>query len=469
MLLRPASLIIEAGRITALTGASGSGKTTLLRALIGHLPDGAAVTGGVLSVLGHDLAALAPEELARLRRTSLAYVGQDPGSALNPRMKVRDLVAETAGCRPERSAVMELLREVRLPIDDGLPDRRPTALSGGQQRRVALARALARKPDILLLDEPTAGLDAALRDEIADLLRHLAARHDLAIVMACHDPELVEACADHTVHLTAPAAPPRLSAVHEVEREPTADNDEAVAAAEGGGGIAAHAVHVSFHGKAHQALTAVDFTAAPGSRTAVVGPSGSGKTTLLRVLAGLQRADTADLTLDGIPLAPTAGKRPSAHQRRIQLVPQNPLDALNPSRRVGAQLDRPLRLHTKLGSGARSARIAELLQQVDLPVDFTDRYPAELSGGQRQRVSIARALATGPDILLCDEITSALDPDTATSVMELLAGLNAEQGMTLVLVSHELHLVSAYTDTVYLLGEGRLVAHGPTHELLPAI
>ncbi|GGS31859.1 ABC transporter ATP-binding protein [Streptomyces nojiriensis] len=467
VLLRPASLVVEAGRITALTGASGSGKTTLLRALIGHLPEGAAVTGGELTVLGHDLTALAPEELARLRRTSLAYVGQDPGSALNPRMKVRDIVAETAPCRPERSAVMELLREVRLPTDDGLPDRRPTALSGGQQRRVALARALARKPDILLLDEPTAGLDSALRDEIADLLRHLAARHDLAIVMACHDPELVEACADHTVHLTAPTTPARLSAVHEVERGPTADSEEAVVAE--GEGIAARAVHVSFHGKAHQALTAVDFTASPGSRTAIVGPSGSGKTTLLRVLAGLQHADTADLTLDGIPLAPAVRKRPSAHQRRIQLVPQNPLDALNPSRTVGAQLDRPLRLHTKLSSGARTARIAELLQQVDLPADFANRYPAELSGGQRQRVSIARALATGPDILLCDEITSALDPDTATSVMELLAGLNAEQGMTLVLVSHELHLVSAYTDTVHLLGDGRLVAHGPTRELLPTI
>ncbi|MFE3629121.1 ABC transporter ATP-binding protein [Streptomyces goshikiensis] len=469
VLLRPASLTAPAGRITALTGASGSGKTTLLRALIGHLPEGAAVTGGALTVLGHDPMALAPEELARLRRTRLAYVGQDPGSALNPRMKVRDLVAETApGRRPDRSAVLELLREVRLPTDGGLPERRPTALSGGQQRRVALARALARKPDILLLDEPTAGLDEALREEMAALLRHLAAGHGLAIVMACHDPELVAACADHTVHLTAPTAPtaPASGATaRQAEPEPMAPHGNAT----GAEGLAARGVHVSFRhrGQTQQALGGVDFTARPGSRTAIVGPSGSGKTTLLRVLAGLHRADAAVLTLDGASLAYTARKRPSTHQRRVQLVPQNPLDALNPSRTVGAQLDRPLRLHTALGARARSVRTGELLQQVGLPADFTDRYPTELSGGQRQRVSIARALATGPDILLCDEITSALDPETATSVMDLLARLNGEQGMTLVLVSHELHLVTAYTDTVHLLDEGRLVAHGPTRELLP--
>ncbi|MEC4019836.1 ABC transporter ATP-binding protein [Streptomyces sp. H27-D2] len=465
VLLRPATLTVAAGRITALTGASGSGKTTLLRALTGHLPDGATVTAGTLTVLGHDPTALAAEELRLLRRTRVAYVGQDPGSALNPRMKVRDLVAETAPGRLDRKAVLELLREVRLPVDDGLPDRRPTAVSGGQQRRVALARALARTPEILLLDEPTAGLDTALRDEIADLLRHLASSHDLAIVMACHDPELVAACADDTVSLSAPSIPrarrPRDTG-NEDERRP--DPQSAPAA-----GIAARAVDVAFRSRAgvQQALAGVDFTAEPGSRTAIVGPSGSGKTTLLRVLAGLHRADSATLTLDGGLLAPHARKRPRAHQHRIQLVPQNPLDALNPSRTVGAQLERPLRLHTDLTAAARSARIAELLAQVGLPADFQARYPTELSGGQRQRVSIARALATGPDVLLCDEITSALDPETATSVMDLLTRLNAEQRMTIVLVSHELHLVAAYTDTVHLLHDGRLTAYGPTHELLP--
>lgn len=203
VLLHPASLTVRAGQVTALTGPSGSGKTTLLRALIGHLPDGAAVTAGTLDVLGHSPSDLGPADLRLLRRNRIAYVGQDPGSALNPRMKIRSIVAETAG-DPSDEAVLGLLRECRLPVDDGLPDRRPTAISGGQQRRVALARALARTPEILLLDEPTAGLDSALRDEIAELLRDLAASRGLAVVMACHDPELVEACADHVVRLTAP-------------------------------------------------------------------------------------------------------------------------------------------------------------------------------------------------------------------------------------------------------------------------
>ncbi|UQX04587.1 ATP-binding cassette domain-containing protein [Streptomyces sp. RerS4] len=465
VLLRSATLTVTAGRITALTGASGSGKTTLLRALTGHLPDGASVTGGTLTVLGHDPTLLPAKELRLLRRTRLAYVGQDPGSALNPRMKVRDLVAETAPGRLDRKAVLDLLREVRLPVDNGLPDRRPTALSGGQQRRVALARAMARKPAILLLDEPTAGLDTTLRDEIADLLRHLTSRHGLAIVMACHDPELVAACADDTVSLSAPSVP-RPRKPHE-----TGNEDEPRPAPQSipAEGIAARAVGVAFRSRTgvQRALAGVDFTAPPGSRTAIVGPSGSGKTTLLRVLAGLHRADTATLTLDGDPLAPHARKRHRAHQRRIQLVPQNPLDALNPSRTVRAQLDRPLRLHADLTAAGRGARVTELLEQVGLPADFQARYPSELSGGQRQRVSIARALATGPDVLLCDEITSALDPETATSVMDLLTRLNAGQRMTIVLVSHELHLVAAYTDTVHLLREGRLTAYGPTGELLP--
>ncbi|MET8749613.1 ATP-binding cassette domain-containing protein [Streptomyces sp. NPDC004667] len=473
VLLRPVSLTVPAGRITALTGPSGSGKTTLLRALTGHLPEGAAVTAGTLEVLGTEPVSLGAGELRLLRRTRIAYVGQDPGSALNPRMRIRRIVAETA-VDPGAAAVLALLRECRLPVDDGLPERRPTAVSGGQQRRVALARALAREPELLLLDEPTAGLDPALRDEIGVLLRQLAAARGLTVVMACHDPELVEACADRVVRLPGPPQPqpgsrPRPPSVRSPVTPPRSAPSAAPVPAGPAGGLRARGVGVAFAHRAgrHRALDAVDFDAEPGTATAVVGPSGSGKTTLLRVLAGLHAPDSGTLTLDGAPLAATARRRAREHRRRVQLVPQNPLDALNPARTVGSALARPLRLHGGPPRGPRStAAVARLLEQVELPAEFAARYPAELSGGQRQRVSLARALATEPDVLLCDEITSALDPDTSVAVMELLRRLRAERRMTVVLVSHEPDLVAAYTRTAHLLEAGRLSAAGPTEVVL---
>ncbi|GAA1930256.1 ABC transporter ATP-binding protein [Streptantibioticus ferralitis] len=456
VLLNETSLVLRRGQITALTGPSGSGKTTLLRALVGALPAGAHLTAGTIRVLDHDIFALPADELRQLRRHHITYVGQDPASALNPRMRVRRLVSEVAA-DPAPQALRDLLVECRLPVDEGLLDRRPTALSGGQQRRVALVRALARKPDVLLLDEPTAGLDAALRDDIADLLRHLADRRHLAIVIACHDPELVARCADEVIALDGHTPTPAVEKAHQ-PAQPT-----------GAAALVATGIRVTFTQRRtpHPALADIDFTATPGSATGIVGPSGSGKTTLLRVLAGLQCPDTGTLTLDGQPLPTAARKRTRDHQRRIQLIPQNPLGALNPARTIGAALARPLQLHRTVPKAQVPDRVAELLHHVGLPAEFARRYPHQLSGGQRQRVSIARALAPEPNILLCDEVTSALDPDTATAIMELLTRLRTERGLTIALVSHELQLIAAYTDTIHILAAGRLVDTGPTRSLLP--
>ncbi|KWT57954.1 hypothetical protein ADL21_31995 [Streptomyces albus subsp. albus] len=487
VLLHRTGLSLRRGRITALTGPSGSGKTTLLHAVIGDLPYGARVTSGSVEVLGQDVFALAPAALRTLRRRHVAYVGQDPGSALNPRMTARRLIAELAADRsPE--AVERLMADCHLPAS--LAHHRPGALSGGQQRRLALARALARRPEVLLLDEPTAGLDAALRDEITALLRRLATEHGLAVVMASHDPYVVERCAGTVVALATgdaphapyvpgaphipdashpPGAPHVPDAPHSLGAPHVPGAPSAPAACPRSrppsapitlpGGLRAENLHVAFthRGHTHQALAGADFHAPTGSATGITGPSGCGKTTLLRTLAGLQVPQSGTLTWNGRPLPAPVRKRSRDMQRRVQFVPQNPLGALNPARTIGATLARPLRLHRIVGVREMPARVGGLLEAVGLPGDFARRYPHELSGGQRQRASIARALATEPDLLLCDEVTSALDPATAAAVLDLLAHLRATRRLTLVLVSHEVDLIAAYTDTVHLLRGGRVV------------
>ncbi|MEH0638356.1 ABC transporter ATP-binding protein [Streptomyces bottropensis] len=458
-LLRDASLTVHPGRLVALTGPSGAGKTTLLRALTGLLPPGTTRTGGRVDVLGHDVFALTDRELRTLRGTRLAYVGQDPGSGLNPRMRVRALVRELAADRsPE--AVTALLAEVRLPDDGRLTSRRPGALSGGQQRRVALARALARRPDVLLLDEPTAGLHPELRDEIAELLRHLAREHHLAIALSCHDPAVVERFADDVVEL-GPRSPMPVAAP--ATRTPAPATRTAPVGPASRPALDVRNLHVAFGGT--PALTGVDLTVAPGAAVGIVGVSGSGKTTLVRTVVGLQRGTAGTIHLAGTPLSTGLRGRTREQRRGLQLVTQNPLGALNPSRSVADTVGRPLRLHRRCPSAGIDERVTHLLEQVGLPAAFAGRYPHELSGGQRQRVAIARALAAEPEVLICDEVTSALDPDTGRAIMDLLADLRERNGTTLLLISHDLPLIADRTSTVTVLEAGRVVESGPTAEV----
>ncbi|MGW7366119.1 ABC transporter ATP-binding protein [Streptomyces sp. NPDC054841] len=456
LLLDGAGMKVRPGRITALTGPSGTGKTTLLRAVAGVLAPGMRRTAGRVEVLGRDVLELAPSELRLLRRHRLAYVGQDPGSGLNPRMKVRRLLAEVAVDRSSE-ALDALLAEVQLPTDNGLPDRGTKGLSGGQQRRVALARALARRPAILLLDEPTAGLDPEVRDEIAELLRHLAVNHRLAVALSCHDSDLVSRLADDVVDLSQGAVtPPR--------PDPRVTGRPLPA---GSPVLEVSGLHAAFvqRGRRTPVLQDIDLTVAPGSSTGIVGASGSGKTTLVRAIVGLHRPTSGTVTLDGVPLATAAHGRTREQRRRLQLVPQDPLGTLNPSRTVGATIGRPLRLHRRTGRDRSAARVLELLEQVGLPADFADRYPHELSGGQRQRAAIARALAADPDVLVCDEVTSAVDDGTAAAVMDLLEKLRAGRDLALVLISHDLRLIAGRTDSLLVLSAGRAVESGPTAQV----
>ncbi|MEH0423062.1 ABC transporter ATP-binding protein [Streptomyces sp. B21-083] len=468
LLLRDAQLTLRTGRLVALTGPSGAGKTTLLRALTGLLPSGTERTSGQVEVLGRDVFALSERELRALRRERLAYVGQDPGSGLNPRMRVRSLLRELSDDRtPE--AVRALLAEVRLPDDGPLLTRRPGALSGGQQRRVALARALARRPRVLLLDEPTAGLHPELRYEVGELLRRLAREQQLAVAISCHDPELVERIADEVVELGARVPRPRVSGGAAASAGGPAERGARKAGSGDVPVLDVRDLRVTFGRRTDTpTLDGVTLSVAPGSATGIVGASGSGKTTLVRAAVGLQPITAGTIRLDGVPLSTGLRGRSREQRRRVQLVTQNPLGALNPSRTVGAALGRPLRLHRRCAGSEVPARVADLLEQVGLLTGFASRYPHELSGGQRQRVAIARALAADPDVLICDEVTSALDSATAEAIMDLLVGLRERRGTALILISHDLALIADRTDTVTVLDAGRAVESGPTATVFTA-
>lgn len=408
------ALTCPRGGILGLTGASGSGKTTLLLALIGERVAGAdyrgiARVGGVEPLLLDDAA------VRGFRRRTAAFIGQDPGAELNPLHRVRTLVTELAPDADPRAA----LTGVKLPVE--LLHRRVHQLSGGQQRRVALARALAAEPALMLLDEPFAGLDPGTADAIAGLLR-AAADRGAAIVLTGHDETRLDSLVDRRVHVGAavlPAAPARTAgprATGAATAPPTVLRFEDVELRSRAGAPVLRDWSARFPA---------------GSFTAVMGASGSGKTTLLRAVLGMHPVTAGRITVG------TVGEGRDRGRRIAQYVPQDPLSTLNPMLTAAQAVVRATRLAPdRPGRAEARRRAAALLERVGIGPELHDRRPGRLSGGQRQRVALARALAPEPEVLLCDEVTSALDGATAERICALLADI-AAGGTAVLFATHD--------------------------------
>jgi peptide/nickel transport system ATP-binding protein len=483
--VRGVSFEIRAGRALGLVGESGSGKSTVARTLLAHLRRGSRIVGGSVEVAGDDVFALSPAATRELRGGTAAVVAQNAGQALTPSMRVgRQLreALESHGLPSDDERVQELIRLVRLPDPATIVRRYPHQLSGGQQQRIAIAMAVAARPRVLVLDEPTTALDVVTQAAVLTLIRDLARELGMAVLLVSHDLGVVSTMVDEIAVMRDGVI---------VEHRPTAElfaspehayTRELLAAIPGGPGagpvapaaapdavapmVVADGLVVRYGRGMPAAVSDVSFEIAPRETLAVVGESGSGKTTLATALAGLVPTESGTFRFQGDGVegdltSAVAGRAP-ALRRAVQLVFQNADTSLNPRRTVGAAIARPLKLFT---GRASAERVGEILTEVGLSPDFAARLPSQLSGGQRQRVGIARALAAGPQLVIADEITTALDVRVQAEILELLARLQRDKGLSCLFISHDLAVVRGVADRVAVMTGGRIVEVGPTERV----
>ncbi|MEB8338086.1 ABC transporter ATP-binding protein [Streptomyces endophyticus] len=476
------SFSLEPGRALGVVGESGSGKSATAQALLGlHRGTGAEVTGSI-EVAGVDVQAADDRELRALRGAKAAMVFQDPLSSLDPYYAIGDQIAQVyrvhhrVSRRAARARAVEVLDRVRIPDAARRSRARPHEFSGGMRQRALIAMALACEPQLLIADEPTTALDVTVQAQILDLLHQLRRETGMGLLLVTHDVGVAaESVGDVLVMrsgravergpvgevLHAPREPYTRALLAAVPRIPDtggAPAEEAPPTAEvpDAGEPLVEAVDVrQVFGRGGRAVAAVDgvsLTVRRGETLGVVGESGSGKTTLGRMLVGL--------------LAPTSGTL--TRRARVQMVFQDPVSSLNPRRSIGEAVADPLRASGWRDEAAIRGRVGELLRRVGLDAGQYGRYPHEFSGGQRQRVGIARALASEPELLVCDEAVSALDVTTQAQVTSLLAELQKELGLALVFIAHDLAVVRQVSDRVAVMRQGRIVEEGPADQVYAA-
>ncbi|WP_432129463.1 ABC transporter ATP-binding protein [Streptomyces sp. bgisy082] len=479
------SLTLAEGRALALVGESGSGKSTVAGALLGlHRGTGAKVTGSV-RVGGIDVATAGPADLRRLRGGVAAMVFQDPLSSLDPYYAVGDQIAEVyrihaGGSRKAaRARAVDVLDRVGIPDAARRSRSRPHEFSGGMRQRALIAMALACEPRLLVADEPTTALDVTVQAQILDLLHELRRETGTALLLVTHDVGVAAESVDEVLVmrdgrevergpvagvLGAPSEPytrALLSAVPRLDGPVRAPSEE--------GDVLLEAVGLRREfGRGKRAVTAVDdvsLTVRAGETLGVVGESGSGKTTLGRMLVRLLDPTGGRLRYRGTEIGALSERDLRPYRRELQMVFQDPVASLNPRRSVGESIADPLRVAGERDERRIRDRVRELLDRVGLDPDRYEAYPHEFSGGQRQRVGIARALAAEPRLIVCDEPVSALDVTTQAQVVELLAALQAELGLGLVFIAHDLAVVRRVSDRVAVMRGGRIVEQGPVEEV----
>ncbi|MCG8355989.1 MAG: ABC transporter ATP-binding protein [Kiloniellales bacterium] len=493
-IVKGVSFEVTPSEVVALIGESGSGKTTVALAALAFCRPGLAFTGGEVRLQGVDLLKMEPQEQRRLRGQRVAYLAQSAAATFNPALKIGEQVTESSvlhGILSQEEAdrrAVGLYRALDLPEPERLGGRYPHQVSGGQLQRLMAAMALCSKPDLLVLDEPTTALDVTTQIEVLKAIKEVIREEGSAAVYVTHDLAVVAQIADHIVVLYngaiqeqgpaeqiigQPAHPYTRRLMAAVRPSPTADRDAKIGDSQENRTLALEAKSITAgYGIARSGkplvtvLQDVNVAVQRGQVVGMIGESGCGKSTLARVFAGLLPAKDGEILLEGRTLAPSLKNRSRKELRKVQIVFQMADTALNPRQRIGDIVGRPAEFYLGFKGEKKRQRVAELLQMVELPADFAYRYPQELSGGQKQRVNLARALAADPDVLLCDEVTSALDTIVGANIIELLKNLRRDLNVSFVFISHDLSTVASFADEIVVLYAGRVVEQGPVNLVL---
>ncbi|KZE92083.1 Glutathione import ATP-binding protein GsiA [Agromyces sp. NDB4Y10] len=498
------SLSVERGEVVAIVGESGSGKTVTAKTILGLLPETATTNGAVVlsnraGTAEHDVVTLSGAQLRAIRGTDVAMVFQEPSTALNPVYTVGWQIMEGLRAHGKvskaeaRSKAIEILGKVGIPEPEERVDHFPHQFSGGQKQRIVIAMALVLEPGLIVADEPTTALDVTVQAEILDLLRRVRDEFGTAIVLITHNMGVVADLADRVVVMYQGrvveeasarelfAAPQDdytkrlLAAVPYVGHGVAKAAERAAARPEGWATgtpvVEARGLEIEYPGRlgraGFRAVDGVDLAIRPGEVLGLVGESGSGKTTIGRAIAGLTKVTGGSLKVLGHEMNGIRERQFRPSRSRIGFVFQDPASSFNPLLTIAECVAEPLVIHER-AVDARDARprVNELLEAVQLPAAYGDRYPHELSGGQRQRASLARAIALEPELLIADEPTSALDVSVQARVLELFAELQREFGFASLFISHDLAVVDLLADRIAVLYRGRLVEEGTGAEVL---
>jgi peptide/nickel transport system ATP-binding protein len=486
------SFSVDAGKVIALIGESGSGKTTISLACMGYTKPGCKITSGSIRLDGIELLDTTFDARREIRGKDVSYIAQSAAAAFNGTLTLNRQVTETPiikGLLSKKEAInkaVSLYRELDLPDPDEIGGRYPHQVSGGQLQRLMAAMAMICDPKLLILDEPTTALDVTTQIEVLRAFKKLIRKNQTSAIYVSHDLAVVAQIADHILVLKD-GKMVEMAAVETILH----DSEQAYTQELIG---AAHVMPktlpeprplaeselsnikpllnvsniVAGYGRTHKilALNDVSLEAFESRTIGVIGESGSGKTTLGRIITGLMPAKSGHVDLLGQTLDDNLDNRSREQLRSIQFAFQMADVALNPRHKIGKILGRPLAFYFGMDRNAIDTRVSELLELVELPASYASRYPRELSGGERQRVNLARALAAEPKLIICDEITSALDTVVARAILRLLADLQARLKVGYLFITHDISTLTKIADTIAVMRYGEVVAYGTTQEIL---